>query len=238
MTKMIDTLKSIVDFFAEYNTWAKVLMIVGLAITFGTMILAPRKKHIEEVSVEPSSIITIEDIFQESPTKDELIAKLYGDNQILRKHLESSNYEDLLILNKTKLGNINFDLVVYCHNDAMNQMGRPMLFINFYDVNTKDVDWSDIDGDWENASANLTWENIKSGLERINGFKYSLERSISGRIEKPHLYYLQLVGRRNELKQLDIASMQERRTRDSINPFYRVVGTYDFMIEKFRPLIN
>jgi hypothetical protein len=238
MTKMMDTLKSIIDFFAEYDAWAKVLMIAGLTITFGTMILAPRKKTVEEIPPDTPTVKTLENIFQEDPTKDELIAELYGDKQLLKNHLASSNYEDLLILNKINLENVNFDLVVYCHNDAMNQMGRPMLFIKFYDINTKDVDWEGIDGDWQSVSKNLTWNNIKSGLERVNGFKYSLEWSTPFGFEKPHLYYVQLVGRRDELKQFDIASMQNRRIREDFSPFHRVVGTYDFMIEKFRPLIN
>ncbi len=113
-----------------------------------------------------------------------------------------------------------------------------MLFVKFYDINTKAVDWKSITDDWQKLSNGLTWANVKLHLESINGFKYSLERSTPMGLEKPHLYYLQIVGRREELSQLDIATMQNSRERIESSPFYRTVGTYDFMIEKFRPLIN
>ena len=166
------------------------------------------------------------------------MSNIYKEIEVLFNHLKNDNYEDILIFNKTILNNTSFDLIIYFHNAEMNQMGRPILFINFYDINTETVNWNILDKDWENVSTNLTWENVKAGIERINGFKYSLERSTPLGTEKPHLYYLQIVGMRDELNQFDIATMQNSFTRVDYTPFSRLVATYNFMIEKFRPIIN
>ncbi len=144
----------------------------------------------------------------------------------------------MIILEQISLENIEFDLIVYFHNDEMNQMGRPMIFIKYYDIETIQVDWDVLEKDWEVVNTNLKWNNVKSRIERINGFKYSLERSTPMGIEKPHLYYLQLVGRRDELSQLDLATMQKSNGEPKVKPFFRYVATYDFMIEGLRPMIN
>lgn len=120
----------------------------------------------------------------------------------------------------------------------MNQMGRPMLFIKYYEIETMQVDWEVLEKDWKEVKSNLQWHNVKNGIEKINGFKYSLERSTPLGVEKPYLYYLQLVGRRDDLSQLDIAKMQKIREGYERKPFFRLVTTYDFMIEKFKPIIH
>ena len=179
-----------------------------------------------------------EAFFQSKVSKEDLREKIQNNKNALSEYFRTENYKDILIFENKKINDIKYDLIVYFHNDAMNQMGRSLLFINFFDVSPESIDWNLIDQNWDKVSKNLIWDNIKISLERTNGFRYSLERSTPLGLEKPRVYYIQLTGRRNELNQFDIASMPPRRIKDSTNAFYRIVGTYDFMIEKFSPLIQ
>ena len=231
----MDTLKSIVEFFGSYDTWAKLLMISGVVITFGVMGIAPRNQDSqpEPSEPEPEQEKSVQSIFDNNPTKTELISEFYGDKNILIEHLASDSYDRIEILNGIKVNNVSFDMVIYCHNEEMNQIGRRLILVNFYEVDSRNVNWSNLDEDWSYISSNVKWDDVKKSLEATSGFNYALERSTSIGLEKPGFFFLQLYGRRKALNQLDLLSMQNKKEAIEPDSFWRVITTYDFLIEKF-----
>ena len=231
MTKVMETLKEIVEFFSSYDTWAKITMLSGIVIFFGTLIIAPHKtKH------SVSEDTNISDIFEKENFNIEDLRYIISKNSdIITTHFKDEKYDKIHAIPKFKLYNEEIDLLIYFHNDEMNQIGRHIILVDFYEIEAKNVDWAKIDADWRGKINSITWQEIKSTLEKTNGFNYSLERSNPMGQERPGLRYFQLCGRRKILNQVDLTTMQNTIEKNEQNNIWRAVMTYDFFIDKFKP---
>jgi hypothetical protein len=231
MNKIMDTINSLLDFLGSYQTWAKVLMLIGFVITVATMIFAPRtKQKSTEVRKE------LPEMIQNSTTKEEFKAKILLSKNIIADYLkEKSSYESVDLAYNVKINGEIIDLVVFYHYKEQTQIPHILFLVKFYDIGVKSIDWNLLESDWNSLSTLVQYADVKKALVNTNGFNSHLEYPHPmdpDRIAKPTIIYNQINGRRKELTQSDLAKMQEINSEsDRRNNISRYIGTYDQLVD-------
>lgn len=232
MKSIMETVNEIIAFFLSYTIWAQVGMTACVVVFFVFMIFGKKNSGTQA----PGSLA---EIVEQSKKRSDFKAKILSERSLLPEYLRDlQRFNDVESIYEIEINQVNFDLLVYLHNKELNQQVHLILLIDFYDPD-QSPDWIKLNDKWEIVNASITYPTLKAYLHQAKGFRAPLEFADpfgGDRVYTPRLIYVQVAGKRSDISQQDIATMQQKYFPTDRDSVARITGTYDYLLDGFVPI--